>query len=369
MRARDVVLTTALVVVTTLVLIGLARLLLLLTDILVLILISAILATGFSPLVTAIERQRLRVGRRDLRLSQPVAILVLYAALFLVIGTLGSIILTPLVAEATAFVQQLPEILGNLGRTLDRFEARYPWLPNLSGYLTGLPERLAGLSRHLGTAAGVVFRVFGGLAALVTVLFMTFYMLMEARAIKEQFLTLFPAEQRERVEAVLLAIGQKFGGWLRGQVILMTIIGVAAGVGTALLGIRFALLLGLIAGLTEVIPIIGPILGAVPAVLVALFQGPWVKVVLVIALYTVIQQVEGNLIVPRVMRAAVGLSPLLTIIALIVGARLLGVMGALLSVPVAAALQVIVGEILNAVRRDVRRADRDRAAGRGPGTG
>ena len=127
------------------------------------------------------------------------------------------------------------------------------------------------------------------------------------------------------------------------------IIGTAAAVGMAAIGMPYPVLLGIVAGVTELIPMVGPVLGAVPAVFVALFQ-PWWKLVFTIAWYTFIQQAEGNVLVPRVMRHTVGLSPLLTIIALVTGAKLLGLLGALLAVPVAAALQVVVGEILETFR-------------------
>jgi predicted PurR-regulated permease PerM len=179
----------------------------------------------------------------------------------------------------------------------------------------------------------------------VTVIFLAFYMLVEGPRVKAGFLGLFPRAQRESIADVLEQIGAKFGGWIRGQLLLGIIIGAAAGLGMAAIGMPFVLLLAIIAGFTELIPMVGPILGAIPAVFLALFQPTW-KLLVVIGWYAFIQQAESNFVVPRVMRASVGLSPLLTIIALVVGARLLGAAGALLAVPVAAALQVVVGELV-----------------------
>jgi len=124
---------------------------------------------------------------------------------------------------------------------------------------------------------------------------------------------------------------------------------VAAGLGTWILGLPYPFLLGLAAGITELIPMVGPVLGAVPAVLVALFLPTW-RLLAVIVLFTLIQQAENHLLVPRVMKQAVGLSPLLTIVAIMIGAKLMGILGALLAVPIAAALQVIVGEIVRTFR-------------------
>jgi predicted PurR-regulated permease PerM len=353
MSRRDLVVNTIVVSLTVVVILGLVRLFTILTEILLLILIAAILATGINPLLALLQRPRL--GRRRRQLSKPAAILVIYAAILVVVVIMGGIIFTPAIAETRQFVANLPQFTADLQRTAATLQARYSWLPNLSGLVARVPQELAGLSRYFGTAAGVVFRFLGGVASVVTILFMTFYMLLEGPGIKKSFLTLFPEEQAARLEGILQRVGLKFGGWVRGQLLLGVIIGVVVGLGAAwLLRLPYPLLLGLVAGITELIPIVGPILGAVPAVLIALFQPPWWKVLLVIAFYAGVQQLESNFVVPRVMRMAVGISPLLTVIALLIGGQLLGIIGVLLSVPVAAALQVIVGEILQAVRGAVR---------------
>lgn len=352
-RGRDLALNTIVVTVTFLLVVGLVWFLVTITEILLLILIAAILATGIDPLARAL--QKIRYGRRRRRMvSQPVAILIVYLGILLVVVVMGGIIFTPLVAETRGFIATLPQFLENLQRLATGLQERYAWLPDIARLIGRLPQELSRLAPYFGTAAGVAFRFFGGIISVVTVLFMTFYMLLEGPQIKRAFLTLFPRERVGRVEGVLARIGQKFGGWVRGQLLLGLIIGVVVGIGVSLLGLPYALLLGLIAGITELIPIIGPILGAVPAVLIALFQPPWWRILIVIGFYTLVQQLESNFVVPRVMRMAVGLSPLVTVIALLIGGQLLGIIGILLSVPVAAALQVIVGEILQAIRAAAR---------------
>lgn len=356
-RARDLVVQTALVALTLLLIVGLVRLLTQIVAILLLLLISVILAAGISPLTAAIQRRPF--GRRQRHISQPGAILLVYLGLLLLLVLMAGIIITPVVAETRDFIAGLPQILQNLERSVGALEARYTWLPSLSGLVSRLPQELAGLSRYFGTAAGVAFRALGGVVSLVTVLFMTYYMLVEGRQMKRGFLSLFPRDRQDQVEAILQRIGRRFGGWVRGQLLLGLIIGVVVGIGIWLLPflrLPYPLLLGVVAGITELVPIVGPILGAIPAVLIALFQPPWWKVLAVIGFYAVVQQLESNFVVPRVMKMAVGLSPLLTVVALLIGAKLLGIAGALLSLPVAAALQVVVGEILAAVREAARRA-------------
>lgn len=349
----ELVIRTALVVTTVLVLLGLARLLVQITEILLIVLVSAILATGIAPVVYAIERRPWT--RRQLRVSRTAAIAVVYLGVLLVLAGLTTLIVTPLVIEAQGFVANLPANLEHLEILLQEWKGRYTWLPDLAGLVRRLPQAISNLTRYFAPAAGVAFRFLGGIATFITVLLLGFYMLVEGPVIKRGFLSFFPRSERKQVAGVLEEIGAKFSAWLRGQLLLGLIIGVAAGVGMAIIGMPYAVLLGIVAGVTELIPVIGPVLGAIPAVFIALALSlagvqPWWKLIFTIAWYTLIQQTEGNILVPRVMRHAVGLSPLLTIMALVIGAKLLGLVGALLAVPVAAALQVVVGEILERVR-------------------
>jgi len=343
----DLVLRTSLIVVTTLVLIGLARLLIQIVDILLIVLIAAILATGVSPLVSNLER--MRWGRRGLHISRTWAILIIFILLIVLLVLLTGLLVTPVVLEAQQFLANLPQNLLGLETIVQGLEDRYTWLPDLTGIVRRLPSEINRLTRYFAPAAGVAVRFLGGLITVITVLFLAFYMLVEGPTVSKGFLGLFPRASRAEVADVLDQIGAKFGGWVRGQLLLGLIIGAAAGLGMWAIGMPFPMLLGIVAGITELIPMIGPTLGAIPAVFLALFQPSW-KLLFTIAFYAFIQQAEANFVVPRVMRASVGLSPLLTIIALVIGAKLLGAVGALLAVPVAAALQVIIGTIVGRLR-------------------
>ena len=140
-------------------------------------------------------------------------------------------------------------------------------------------------------------------------------------------------------------IERRLGSWFIGQITLGVSIGIATYIGLNLLGIEFALSLAIIAGLLEIVPIIGPIISAVPAVLIALTTSP-VLAVIVIALFFIIQQLENNILVPMVMRKALGLPPLVTIIALMIGGRLAGVSGMVLAVPIVVISQLVIRELL-----------------------
>jgi len=315
------------------------------TEILILLLVSGILASGLGPLVRMVERGRMPGGWR---FSRGGAIFVLYLAIFAVVLLILSIILIPAVNESTRFVQQLPQFIEKIRSWLTGLQIRWPWLPDLAGLLDRVPSLATTLSRFGPEAAGVAFRFLGGLASVITVLVFTFYMLLEGPDIKRGVIALFPTSERPRVGLVLDRIGAKFGGWLRAQLLLSYSVALPVALGLSLLGIPYPLLLAIIAGIGELIPMVGPTLGAAVAILVALSQQPW-QLVGVVIFYTIVLNVEPHILVPRIMAQVVGLSPILTLVALLTGIKLLGILGGLLAVPVAAALQVIVAEVAREV--------------------
>ncbi|KKS14295.1 MAG: hypothetical protein UU67_C0003G0017 [Candidatus Daviesbacteria bacterium GW2011_GWB1_41_5] len=161
----------------------------------------------------------------------------------------------------------------------------------------------------------------------------------------ENYATSFFGVRQEKVQKILRLVEEKLGAWLRGQVVLSLLIGAMTYAGLLILGVEFALPLAILAGLLEVVPVIGPIIAAIPAVLLALTVSPF-QAGLVTGLYVAIQQLEGHVVVPQVMRRAVGLNPLLVILAISVGGRLLGIGGALLAVPIAVVIQLVLQETL-----------------------
>lgn len=318
------------------------------TEILILLLVSAILASGFAPLVECIERCRLPRGGG---VPRGVAIGVLYLGLFAAIGIVLSAIIVPAANEGRGFVQHLPQTLSAVQSWVADIQARYPRLPNFAAMIGQLPEQTMNLSRYGASAASVAFSFIGWIGAMITVLVFTFYMLLEHATIKQAFLSLLPPAERRRGATVLARIGTKFGGWFRGQFLLSFTIAVVVSIALLLIGMPYPFLLGIIAGLGELVPMVGLWIGATVAVLVGLSQPLW-RLIATIVFYLVIMNVEPHWLVPRIMSRAVGLSPLFTITALLVGIKLLGITGGLLAVPVAAALQVIAAEIVAEIQGD-----------------
>ena len=206
-----------------------------------------------------------------------------------------------------------------------------------SDIMKTIQNSLSSLNNTLVNITSSVFTglagLFGGLFSIVAILVLTFYMTLEENAFKKFVAAVSPAKYQPYLMQLITRIQQRLGWWLRGQLILCAIIGACSFIGLTILGVKYALLLGLIAGLTEFIPIAGPIIGAVPAVLIAFTQTP-LKALFVVILYIIIQQLENNLIVPKVMQRATGLNPIVVIIVMLIGAKIAGILGILLAMPV-----------------------------------
>src|SRR5215204_4659121 len=313
--------------------------------VLVLVLLSLVFATVIQTPVDALERRHV---------PRPLAILLMYIA---IVGALTAlfVLLSPAIREqAVAFREQAPQSLADL---------RAAWLSSGNALLAGpgqqlldrgitlitTPDQVQGMSVPKGAALGLLTGLGGGIVGLVTILIIAFYYLMEKSWIRHIVLLDAAPETRIRVSRIWDEVEQKVGDWLRGQLTLCLVIGVTATVGYAVLGIQFWPLLGLWAGITEIIPILGPWLGGVPAVVIALTQG-WEKALLVIGFVVLLQLTENAVLVPRVMRGAVGLTPLTVFIAILAGTEFAGIPGALLAIPIAAVIQVLVSHYSEARR-------------------
>jgi len=169
--------------------------------------------------------------------------------------------------------------------------------------------------------------------------------LLEENGIKKFFLSVVPLKQKNRVTRIANRIGIKLGSWLRGQLILAVAVGLVIYIGLRLMGIPYALTLALIAGVLEIVPILGPIIAAIPAIIVAFTISP-LTALLITAFYILVQELENKLLVPKVMQYSVGLNPVTIIIILLVGAKLMGILGMLLAIPVALIIYVILEEWL-----------------------
>ena len=309
-------------------------------DVLLLLYISGLLALGFSPIVRLIERQQvLPIGSR--RFPRWLAILILYLAILSVLALVASLVFPPLVDQG----QQLWDKRDEMFTQAQQFLISKGLLREQLSFQQAV-ERApgAGGREAIGrTLFSAVIGVAGGILGLLTILILTFYLLVEAGSLRQFLLQFFPARNRGRVDVVTRAITTKVSAWLGGQLFLAGIIGTTSAMGLWLLGIPFFYVLALISGIGEMIPIVGPVLAAIPAVAVAATVSVK-KVLLVVIFFVVQQQIENHVLVPKVMSRQVGVSAVTVIAALLIGGKLLGIPGAILAVPTVAILQVLFTE-------------------------
>jgi predicted PurR-regulated permease PerM len=280
-----------------------------------------------------------------------VAVLVVYALTFLVLAEGITLLIRPLVDQLVAFTRELPALLATFDDQLRRFSDLYSRLELPAAVREAVDRALAGLARSgegfdpttllpiARTIAGTVASVFGFLIVPVW----AFYILKDRDRLLASFDRALPEPWRQDTWAVLRIVERVFGRWLRGQLFLGLVVGAATFLGFLLLGrlvderfLQFAVLLAVVAGLFELLPIIGPILSAIPAALVALTISPQ-AVVAVLALYVVVQQVENNVLVPKIQGDAIDLHPSIVIFALVIGGAIAGLLGAIFSLPITAA--------------------------------
>jgi predicted PurR-regulated permease PerM len=305
-------------------------------QVLLLIFISILLASALEPMVLYL-RERLPTGRGT-------TILLVYLVFFVAVIGFALVVVPAALAQAQRIMTSLPPVFADLrAQVADLRPAA------LSDSVTALIDAIAvnfepGEPPAPDDVVDVGTAVAEAAIALATVLTLVFFWLVENARLQRYVLAYLPARRRAGARLAWNEVEKRLGLWVRGQLILMGAIGLATGIAYAVLGVPGALLLGLIAAIAEAIPIIGPLLGAIPAILVAATISP--ELALTVALvYAVLQLVEGSVLVPLVMRNAIGISPFLVLVSLLVGGAAGGLVGALIAVPIAAAAEIVISRL------------------------
>ncbi len=307
----------------------------LIRDILLLVFIALFLTALMHPAARALVRFRIPKG---------VTVISLYILLFgLAILAVG-LLFPPLIDQSS-------NLFGSVGKSLEVVSGSVQSLKEFSvkyGLSENVQAGVQSLQGQITKAASGLFSTltdfFGGIVGLIVVLVMAYYMVVQEEDARKIFYNFVPEHYQEISAAIIKRVEEKISRWLIGQLSLCLIIGVMYFVGLSVIGIDSALVLALFGGFTEFIPYLGPILGAIPVFLLALSSSP-VKAALALSVVIVIQQLEGHIIVPKVMQKAVGINPLVSIVALLVGAKLFGLVGILLAIPTATAASVILTEL------------------------
>lgn len=283
----------------------------LILDVVILIFLGSILALALEPSVEALKKRRI---------PHSLAVLTVILVTLVVAGILGSIAFAPLIQQTKALITNVPFYAE---KTLS--------IPGIERYTDTLLGQLNGSGEKLFNFTVGAFN--NVMSALVMLVF-TIYLLLDFANFRRLFIGIFPPSKRKDMQKAIMTIESKLKDWLRGQIFLMFIIGGLSYVGLLILGLEeYALALAVIAGLLEIIPIIGPIIALVPAAIIAFTISPAMGLG-VVGLYTMIQQLENYFIVPKVMQKAVDLNPLITIVAFMIGGQLMGIVGAIISLPV-----------------------------------
>lgn len=305
----------------------------LMRDIIMLLLFAIVIAAAVDPFATKMENKGV---------PRIVGLVIVYLLFFLGITGFFWVLVPPLAIELTDFTANFPVYANGLVEVLSRYGITpdNPAFSTLPNYIDKLTENLTQL---VPTITGVFTDVVGRGFQIITVFLASFYLALQ-RDGEEKFLRMLSPETEDPYIVDLWKRAQKkIGQWLQGQVVLAVLIGVATYMGLTVIGVKYALILSIIAGMLEIVPIVGPIATAIIAMVVAFFQAP-AKSVLVGLFFLILQQLEGNILVPLIFRKVLGLHPVIVIFALLIGLRLGGVGGMLLAVPMAAVLTELFGD-------------------------
>ena len=298
-----------------------------------LLLAAIVLAEAVAPVVARLEH----------RLPRALAVVGVYLSLALALGGIAWAVVPPLIGQTSALITDAPMLVERTRGLAER------WNPGGGGLLVGSMQST--VTRLGGALLALPFAIISSITEIVLVLVMSAYWLVAAPALRRFALSLVPEGDREQVAAVLDEMGRTVGGYVRAAVIHMPIVGVIVYVGLLTIGVSFPLVLALVAAVGELIPLLGPFIAAVPAVAIALLHSPG-QAVTVLVFYVVVQQLESNILMPNIMRRQADIPPLLALFALFAGAEIGGVLGALIAIPLAGALRVLVVRLIApAVRR------------------
>lgn len=294
-------------------------------EIILILVLALIFASAMDPLVDYLKERKI---------PRTVSVLTVYVLVIGLIALFGYLLIPVVVDQFKLFAVNLPQYAVGLQNKFGSYLGSFNFSDLLGQQLSGL------------TTSNVVdstFGIFNGFIGIISVLVISFYLVAEEKGMKAFIATLVPGRHREMTNNLVEKIQKKMGLWILGQVIVSFIMFVTTWVGLELLHVPYALVLAVIAGLLEVVPYIGPFVSAIPAMFIAVLQSP-ALLLAVIILYILLHELEGYILVPKIMEKTVGTSSLTVLIALLVGFKLAGVIGLLISVPLAGAITVVVEE-------------------------
>jgi len=281
-------------------------------------------------IATAVEQSVKRLVKR--RVRRGFAVYLVYILLIIIVAGIFTIGVPPLVKEVRKLIANLPTIAQSLS--------------GLEAFGFSPQDILPQVTKVTSNIISISYSIFSNVAVLITVFFLSLYMSLDWENIKARLLSLFKSELRDEIEETIFEIEVSISQWIKGQAFLMLVVGVASFAGFSAIGIEYALALAVIAGLLEMIPMIGPVITTILASAITFTQSP-IKGIMVVVLCILIQQLENNILVPRIMQKVSGFSPLVILISVITFTNFFGLVGTLVAVPCVMVGYVIVKRILN----------------------
>lgn len=304
-------------------------------QILVLVIVALFLAIGLDPVVRSLAR---------FRLSRGLAVLAVFGGLIVFVGGFFAAVTPPLARQTQTLAREIPtfaEDLSTRNETFREWDERYDISQRLRKTVRDLPK-LAGSS--FGSALGVARSIGRTLFSVLTVIILTIYFLLDLPKLIAGAAKLVPLSRRKNIESHAQIVFGRISGYIVGNLAVSVIAGVVSFIVLSLLGVPYALPLAMWVAIADLIPMVGATLGAIPALIVAFFGSLWTGIGAVV-FFAIYQQVENYVVTPRVMKRTVDISAAAVLLAALVGGTLLGFVGALLAIPIAASIKVLTQEI------------------------
>jgi predicted PurR-regulated permease PerM len=320
-------------VVTTLAIAAVAWAVWQIPDVLTIVLVAAILASAMYPGVAWLVQQK--------GWPRAAAIAAMFGLVFGVLALMGVVVVPTVIDQAQQLAQNVPAYTAKL-------KATYAWLVGLDARFHVLPDLDAAAKTVSGFAAGWVTsslgwatKLLGGVATFILIMIITFFILLDGPELERGVLRLVPPENRQLIAAQVEPVALKLGGYVQGMLISIGFLMTYVGIALSIADVPMALALALMAGLFELIPLVGSLIGAIPAVLVALTVS-WKLALVVVAIFGVGNVIQGNVVAPFVFSRSVEVSPVMILLSLLVGGNLFGIAGAIIAVPLMAMCQVLI---------------------------
>ncbi|MBX4189969.1 AI-2E family transporter [Candidatus Parcubacteria bacterium] len=297
-----------------------------LKDVLIIFLFALIIASAISPFANWLDEKRF---------PRLVGVLGLYLVVLGLVLLVFSMVVPYISSDINQLVNSLPKVVEGVSNSLEQAQQGSPQYLDFLGELQNL---LGGLSTYLQQAsqsvAGLIVSIFGGIFSFIAILIISFYLAVTRKGIENFLGSVVPEKYEDYVIGLWKRAEVKVGKWLQGQLLLGLIVGLVVYIGLSLMHIKYALILGILMMFLELVPMVGPVIAAIPSAFLAFLQSPSLGL-WVIVFYVVVQQLENHILVPLILGKTLNLNPIVVIIALLVGEQLAGIPGMILSVPMA----------------------------------